>query len=103
MENASKPYTPYTDPVLRPFKDVIFPGFREGRTPKKSAHRRRPPVTNNQAKIDRGRVGNLEAAEIILADAVRYGGEESLMVRWARLVQNSAPMGVISAPAREAA
>jgi hypothetical protein len=29
---------------------------------------------------------NRESAEIILADALRYGGEESLMVRWARLV-----------------
>lgn len=29
-----------------------------------------------------------ECAEIILADAMRYGGEESLMVRWARSVQN---------------
>ena len=29
---------------------------------------------------------NREAAEIILAAAMRYGGEESLMVRWARLV-----------------
>ena len=29
---------------------------------------------------------NLECAEIILADAQRYGGEESLMVQWARLV-----------------
>jgi hypothetical protein len=30
--------------------------------------------------------GNRTAAAIILADVERYGGEESLMVRWARAV-----------------
>jgi hypothetical protein len=43
-------------------------------------------MTSKQKQIDRYRAVNQEAAEIILADAVRYGGEESLMVRWARLV-----------------
>jgi hypothetical protein len=43
-------------------------------------------VTSKQLKIDRYREQNLEAAEIILADAIRYGGEGSLMVRWARSV-----------------
>jgi len=30
--------------------------------------------------------GNQECARIILREVQRYGGEESLMVRWARLV-----------------
>ena len=58
-------------------------------------------VTPNQRKAEFYREQNREAAEIILADAVRYGGEELLMVRWARRVQNLSPMGVI--PARELA
>jgi hypothetical protein len=29
---------------------------------------------------------NREAAEVILADAMRYGGDELLMARWARCV-----------------
>jgi hypothetical protein len=43
-------------------------------------------VTSNQLEVDRYRAGNIQAAEIILADAMRYGGDESLMVRWAKLV-----------------
>ncbi len=31
---------------------------------------------------------NRECAQIILADIGRYGGEDSLMTRWARLVLN---------------
>jgi hypothetical protein len=42
----------------------------------------------NQRKVDLYRQQNLEATAIILADAVPYGGEESLMVRWARLTLN---------------
>jgi len=43
-------------------------------------------VTSNRRKADLYRAGNIEAAEIILADIHRYGGDESLMVRWARCV-----------------
>jgi hypothetical protein len=50
----------------------------------------RRPVTKSSGKVDRYRAGNLEVAEVILADTERYGGEESLMVRWARLVFNPA-------------
>jgi hypothetical protein len=41
-------------------------------------------VTSNRRKADLYRAGNIEAAEIILADIHRYGGDEPLMVRWAR-------------------
>jgi hypothetical protein len=34
-------------------------------------------------------VGNLEAARVILADIERYGGEESVLVVWARTVTAS--------------
>jgi hypothetical protein len=44
----------------------------------------------SSAKVARTRkeaqVGNLEAARGIVADTQRYGGRESLMVRWARQV-----------------
>jgi hypothetical protein len=43
-------------------------------------------VSKTNQQVDRYRVGNGQAAEIILANAVRYGGEASLMVRWARTV-----------------
>jgi hypothetical protein len=43
-------------------------------------------MATTQKQIDRYRADNIVAAEIILADAVRYGGEDSLMVRWARLL-----------------
>jgi hypothetical protein len=48
----------------------------------------RRPVTKSLGKVDRYRAGNIVAAEIILADAVRYGGEESLMVWARRVLQN---------------
>lgn len=31
-------------------------------------------------------IANLEAAEIILQERDRYGGDESLMVRWAEMI-----------------
>jgi hypothetical protein len=43
-------------------------------------------VTGSQRKAELYCAGNLAAARIILSDIDRYGGEESLMVRWARLV-----------------
>ena len=39
-------------------------------------------------KTDTYRVANRETAQIVRADVPRFGGEESLMVRWARLVLN---------------
>ena len=49
---------------------------------------------------DMYRQKNLECAEIILADAMRYGGEESLMMRWARGLQNLVP--IVTKPQNEA-
>lgn len=31
--------------------------------------------------------GNLEAADLILSDPAKHGGEEAALVRWARLVR----------------
>jgi hypothetical protein len=57
-------------------------------------------MTAKQKQIDLYRAGNLETAELILADIHCYGGEESVMVRCARLVAaNSAPTACV----REAA
>jgi hypothetical protein len=36
---------------------------------------------------------NREMARIILSNPTQHGGEESLAVRWARLVQTRAPSG----------
>ena len=39
-------------------------------------------------KTDTYQAANRETVQIVLADVPRFGGEESLMVRWARLVLN---------------
>lgn len=38
------------------------------------------------ARIERYAAANRECAAIILAEADRYGGPESLMVRWAHMI-----------------
>jgi hypothetical protein len=43
-------------------------------------------MTASQRKLKDYQAGNLEAAKIISSDPQKFGGEESLMVRWARLV-----------------
>jgi hypothetical protein len=60
-------------------------------------------LTSNQRRAEFYSEQNIECTEIILADAVRYGGEESLMVRWARSVQKLSPMGDIPKSESEAA
>jgi hypothetical protein len=39
-------------------------------------------------KTDAYQAGNRETAQIVLADVRRFGGEEALLVQWARLVLN---------------
>ena len=43
-----------------------------------------PPL----CKVEAYRQANEQCAAIVLAAVAKYGGEESLMVRWARLVLN---------------
>ena len=43
-------------------------------------------MTPNQKQLESYQAGNRETAQIVLADVPRFGGAESLMVRWARLV-----------------
>ena len=44
-------------------------------------------MANNGSRARAGYdAANRESAAIVLADIERYGGEESLLVRWARLV-----------------
>lgn len=38
------------------------------------------------ARIERYAAANRECAQIILAEPERYGGPESLMVQWARMI-----------------
>jgi hypothetical protein len=39
-------------------------------------------------KTDAYQAANRETAQIVLADVSRFGGEEALLVQWARLVLN---------------
>jgi hypothetical protein len=50
-------------------------------------------------KSDRFDQANREAAHVILADVARYGGPESLMVRWARAVIDRAARSARAAAA----
>ena len=63
------------------------------RTPQQGNLFPRPKQCRQQAAgADRYVNGNRAAAELILSDAAKHGGEQSLMVRWARLVlAGSAP------------
>jgi hypothetical protein len=47
--------------------------------------RRKPRPPRRQATRDFYAQGNRAAADIILSDVERYGGEEALLVQWARL------------------
>jgi hypothetical protein len=40
-------------------------------------------------RVERFQAQNLQAARIIAADPVRYGGEEASLVRWARMTLRS--------------
>jgi hypothetical protein len=46
--------------------------------------------TRTLQKIEKYRQANIACAEIILADAERYGGLESAICQWARLVIDAA-------------
>ena len=48
-------------------------------------------------KVEQYTTGNLEAARLILADVERYGGPDSLMGQWAKLI-----VGRIEAPPADA-
>jgi hypothetical protein len=43
-------------------------------------------MTANQRKLEAYQQANRETAAIILENPEKFGGEESLLVRWARLV-----------------
>ena len=45
---------------------------------------------NIASQIDRYAANNLNCARMILADQGRYGGDQSLMVQWAKLVMSRA-------------
>ena len=52
--------------------------------PKKSTSTDRQ--SRQLARIQQYAAANRQCAQIILADAERYGGPESLMVRWAHMI-----------------
>jgi hypothetical protein len=49
----------------------------------------------NQRRTELYRIGNLEAAHIILQDVAQYGGNDALLVEWARriMLHNPEPPG----------
>lgn len=50
-------------------------------------------MTTSQRKLDAYPAENREAAEIILRDIHRFGGEGALPVLWARLLMAAAQQG----------
>jgi hypothetical protein len=54
-------------------------------------------VNAQTRKLARWEAANVAAARIIAADAILYGGEDALMVRWARSVLARAGAGGNSA------
>ena len=43
-------------------------------------------MTPNQRKAEAFRAGNILVAEIVMSDPERYGGEQALVVVWAKMV-----------------
>lgn len=48
-------------------------------------------MTASQKQLEAFQAGNRATAEIVLADVPRFGGEESPMVRWAKMVLSPEP------------